>query len=106
MRDHKRILGSLFIGWAALQLATSVLLAIRGGLPPMSGGWAAAWWVFIALLAALYAWIGVRLRAHDARVRTPAIAFAAFALLSFPIGTALGAYGLWVLLRRPREATA
>ncbi|MBI5543670.1 MAG: hypothetical protein HY901_07285 [Deltaproteobacteria bacterium] len=106
MRDHRRILGSLFIGWAVVQAATSIVLAARGDLPAGSPGWNALWWGLVAAMAALYAWLGIRLRAHDPRVRVMSIAFSAFALLSFPVGTALGIYGLWVLLRRPREAAA
>lgn len=106
MRDHRRILGSLFIGWAIIQVAMAIFLAVRGTLPSTSTLWATAWLLVTGLVAAVYAWLGIRLRAHDPRVRIPGVAFSALALVSFPFGTALGGYGLWVLLRRPREVAA
>ncbi|HEY3451790.1 MAG TPA: hypothetical protein VGK67_35865 [Myxococcales bacterium] len=106
MRDHRRILGSLFLAWAALQAVTMVLLARFGEQVSQSLAWTLVRWALGALAVVVYGLVGLKLRAHDPRVRVFAIAFSALALISFPLGTALGIYGLWVLLRRPAEAPA
>jgi len=104
MRDHRRILGMLYIAWAALQLAGAIGLAIWGELE-IAVPW--LYWLSTVVVAIAYAWVGWRLRLHDPRVRVAAILLGVLALLSFPVGTALGVYALWSLLRRPehREAT-
>jgi hypothetical protein len=96
MKDHLRILGSLFIGWAALQVVSAVVLSAMRGLPERAP---ALFALTTVVLAIAYGWTGFRLRLHDRRVRVPAIILCALALLSFPFGTAIGAYGLWVLIR-------
>ena len=106
MGDHRRILGSLFIAWAVLQAVAMVLITRSGALGSQPAGGRAVRWALVALIVAVYGLVGLRLRAHDPRVRIFAIVFSAFALLSFPVGSALGIYGLWVLLRRPAEAPA
>lgn len=102
MRDHQRILGTLFIAWGAVQIITAVLLAIprEGVMPPP-----ALFWVFSILAALAFGWAGWRLRLHDPRMRLTGILLSVLALLSFPLGTALGIYGLWVFFRR-RPASA
>ncbi|MBI3182213.1 MAG: hypothetical protein HYZ28_08720 [Myxococcales bacterium] len=96
MRDHGRILGNLFIAWAAAQVIGAVVVSITRSAerPP------ALFWVFSVAAALLFGWAGTRLRLHDPRVRIAAIVLSALALLSFPVGTALGIYGLWALLKR------
>jgi len=106
MRDHRRILGSLFVAWAVLQAVTMVVLASVGGMAEEPLAWKLVRWALVVLAAVVYGVVGLRLRAHDPRVRVFAIVFSALALLSFPVGTALGIYGLWVLLRRPAQAPA
>lgn len=101
MRDHRRILGALFIAWAVLQIAFAITLAITRRGQPIP--YPTLYWISTALLALAYAWTGWRLRLHDARVRVLAILLSAFALISFPVGTLLGIYGLWALLRRPAK---
>ncbi|MGC4119873.1 MAG: hypothetical protein QM765_35910 [Myxococcales bacterium] len=106
MRDHRKILGSLFIAWAAIQALATVFVSSFAPPPTETLGWTVARWALAALNVLVYTLVGLKLRAHDPRVRVFAIAFSALALLSFPLGTALGAYGLWALLRRPAEAAA
>lgn len=101
MRDHGRILGSLFVAWAVFQLAGAVVAAF---VAPAEQRPPTLFWVVSALAAVAYAWIGAQLRRHDPRVRVPAIILSGLALLSFPFGTALGAYGFWVLLKRKELA--
>lgn len=96
MKDHPRLLGSLFLAWAVAQVI-SLLLALtvtqaRSDLP-------AFLWIAVPLFALAYGGVGYLLRQHAPQARVPAIVLSALALLSFPIGTAIGIYGLWTLLR-------
>ena len=104
MRDHRKILGTLFIVWAVLQLAGSIAMAIYGDVE-LAVPW--LFWLSTVVVGIAYAWVGWRLRLHDPRVRIASILLGVLALLSFPVGTVLGGYALWSLLRRPetREAT-
>jgi hypothetical protein len=122
MRDHLRLLGILNIVWSSISIAIGLLiLLVFGG---MAGFVAAAGWsegnnassgslvvapfmamigVFIVLLIclvslpALIAGIGlVKFRPWS---RVLGIVISVLHLFSFPIGTALGVYGLWVLFQ-------
>jgi hypothetical protein len=104
MRDHHKILGILYIAWAVLQLAGSIgVVVVREA--EIAVPW--LFWLSTVIVSIAYAWVGWRLRLHDPRVRVAAILLGVLALISFPIGTLLGAYAIWALLRRPaaREAT-
>lgn len=103
MKDHLRILGTLFIAWAVLQVSTAVLAVFT--VEPRATA-PALFWGALALIALAYGWFGYQLRRHSRIARVPAIVLSVFALLSFPFGTALGIYGLWVLLRRHPARTA
>lgn len=103
MRDHGRTLGGFFIGWALVQLVAASVLATQA---PSGNRPAALFWLFTGLMAVAYGWVGLRLRAHDSRARVPAMILAAVALLSFPVGTALGGYGLWALIKRKIAAAS
>jgi hypothetical protein len=97
LRDHARILGGLYMAWAAFQAASAVVLLSAARTRPGSV------WAFLAvalLLAVAYAFTGWRLWRHDLRARPLVVALAVVALLSFPIGTALGIYALWAIFRR------
>lgn len=100
VRDHARILGTLFIGWAALQVVTFLMVLFMPELERPEG---VLFPILTAVIVVAYGWVGLRLREGDPRARTPAIILSAVALLSIPIGTALGIYGLWALLRSPKE---
>jgi hypothetical protein len=98
--DHLRTLGTLFIAWAATQLV-AVVLALTGRLPSTAAGPLGKVALVTTLLAVVaYGWFGVLLRRHDPRVRMGAILLSVLALLAFPVGTIIGAYGLFVLLRK------
>ena len=100
MRDHARILGTLFMAWGVAQFVG--LIAIYAGWrDQMPAGNASTLMVVMTVLAGLiYIWIGNSVRQHDPRIRTSAILLSVLALLSFPLGTAIGIYGLWVLFGR------
>ena len=99
MRDHLRTLGTLFIAWAAAQLVVAGLTLFAfsppGAAPPL-------FWIVSALSVGAYGWVGYLLRQHAPSVRFSAILLSALALFSFPVGTVVGGYGLWVLLFRQR----
>lgn len=103
MKDHKRILGTLYIAWAVLSLVASVAMALYGGAE-LAIPW--LYWLSTVVVAIAYAWVGFRLREHDSRVRVAAILLGVLALISFPVGTVLGIYALWAMLRRPQPTQA
>lgn len=98
MRDHAKILGVLFVAWALIQAVGAVVMAVTGRADV---AWPALAVVATVAIVAAYAYVGARLIARDGRMRTPAIVLSALLLISFPVGTALGIYGLWSLLRKP-----
>ena len=101
MRDHWRTLGQLFVAWALAQLATAVVLTVwRPGQLAEAPAPGAALLLLTGVTSAAYLWTGRGLRRHEPRMRIAALVLSALALLSFPVGTAVGAYGLWVLLKR------
>jgi len=115
MTDHVKILGVLHVVYGALGiLAGIVVLVIFGGLAglvsvadhnedaviavPILGGIGA--FVFVLLLAlslpGIVAGFGLLGLRPWARILT--IVLSALELMSVPLGTVLGVYGLWVLL--------
>ena len=115
MADHVKILGILHIVYGILGvLAGIIILLIFGGLAgvvsvaahsadaliavPILGGIGA--FIFILLLALSLPGIvaGFGLIAFRPWARMLTIILSALELMSVPIGTALGIYGLWVLL--------
>ena len=122
MRDHIRILGILHIVLSSLGIVGAIIvLLIFGGLAGVvavasdtgdtdrAAGMAVlgAIGVFICLVIlvlsvpGLIAGFGLlKLRPWS---RTLTIVLSALDLFSVPLGTALGIYGLWVLLSQPTE---
>jgi hypothetical protein len=104
--NHQRLLGTLFIAWAVIQLGAAVAafnMAEPETAPPPF------FWGMVALLVVAYAWTGLQLRQRrlgDQRVRVVAIALSVFSLFSFPVGTVLGAYALWVLFGNRQQVRA
>ncbi|MCL4402563.1 MAG: hypothetical protein M1436_07880, partial [Acidobacteria bacterium] len=118
MEQHVRILGILHIVWGGLGLAAALaMLAIFGGAAsligisghpaepaiPVLGFIGGAIFLFIAVLSlpGIIAGIGLLKFRNWARILT--IVLSAIELFSFPFGTALGIYGLWVLLSSGTE---
>ncbi len=117
MEQHVRILAILHIVWGAIGLVFALaLLAVFGGAAaligitaappdesmrfagPFMGFIAGVVFLFIACLSipGIVAGIGLLRFKNWARILT--IILSALELPSFPFGTALGIYGLWVLL--------
>jgi hypothetical protein len=98
MRHEWRVLGVLFFLWALLQIARLTAVAAWGP-PGMT-------WPTIAAqvgVTALYGAGGFVVYRRGREGRALAALLSAFSLLSYPLGTALGIYGLWVTLWRTRR---
>jgi hypothetical protein len=117
MRDHIKLLGILNIVWSSISLLVAMFaLVLFGGLAGVAGlasrdgssdGFLAApilavvGMCIVALISAisLPALIGgIGLIKLQPWSRVLMIVVSVFHLISFPFGTALGVYGLWVLL--------
>jgi hypothetical protein len=118
MAQHVKILGILHIVFGALGVfAAIVVLAVFGGisafvnmsdrssdLPAPILGIIGGFVVVLLLVLSLPGLIiGVGLLQFRSWARVAAIVLSALDLLQVPIGTALGIYGLWVLLNRETE---
>jgi hypothetical protein len=121
MRDHVRVLGWCFIihsaivVMAALGLGAVVLFGganalfggdiagDRGGMF-IAGAIGAAIAAFLLLVSLPGIFAGMGLLHLRPRARIVAIIVGVLYVLSFPLGTALSVYTLWVLLNRETEA--
>lgn len=113
-KEHNRLLSIFFFVFAGIQIfsgfllltiygifGTAMLTAGRGGEEQMIGGVIIGVSVFVALFVALFAGIyfftGLKMRREEKIGRTLGIVASILSLMSFPLGTALGVYGLWFL---------
>ena len=120
MAQHVKILGVLHLVYAGfVLLAGIIVLVVMGGIAGFIGATdqspdsaaavpilgAIGGFVFILLLVlslpGLIGGFGLLQFKPWARILT--IVLSAFELLSVPLGTALGIYGLWVLLNKETE---
>lgn len=122
MRDHVRILGYLHIVLGALGILGAVaVLVVFGGIAgivglasnhdpdalvavPVLGILGAVIAIFVLLLSLPGLIAGAGLLRFRPWARMLTIVLSALNLLNVPIGTALGVYGFWVLLRPDTEA--
>lgn len=121
MKQHVSILGVLYIVFGGLGLIGAfALLALFGGVAgivslvaheepdaavavPILGGIGVVVSVFVALLSLPGLVVGIGLTKFRRWARLGGVVLSALNLLNFPLGTALGAYGLWVLLSKETE---
>jgi len=119
VREHVKLVGILWMAYSALHAVGGILIlmaaklflvrmiAIPNGPPPEILMW-------LRPLASLFGWLvlakgaagfltGWGLLQHEGWARVLALVMAFLALLSVPIGTALGIYTLWVLLPSESE---
>lgn len=113
LRTHITILGWLNIAHGVLVFLIGVFVfVLMAGIGVASGdpealpiltmlGVSTGMFMFALALPGLLAGIGLLREKNWGRILTIIVSF--FNLFNFPIGTALGIYGLWVLLRQ--EAT-
>ena len=112
MRPHLRLLGVLQVTWGAIGmlLGAALLLLAVGALAiglmgtgdrVSAGVTAFTFGVFAAALligGAANSWAGRALRRHEPAGRSAVLWLSVPNLFVLPFGTALGVYGLWVLL--------
>jgi len=120
MAQHVKILGILHIIYAGLVvLAGIVVLVIMGGIagiisttdtspdsqvaPPILGLIGIGVFVLLLVLSLPGTIGGFGLLQFKSWARILVIVLSVFELISIPFGTALGIYGLWVLLNRDAE---
>lgn len=114
MEVHVKILGVLYIAIGALGVGASlVLLGVFGGIAglsrshseaaPVMGLIGLALMLVILAISAPSIIAGVGLLKFQPWARILTLILSALHLFSIPIGTALGIYGLWVLLKRDTE---
>jgi hypothetical protein len=120
MERHYDLVGLLFVVYGVLlAVLAAVLLIVVGPGDASPGDVSAApssFWTSLAyqspyaalvllVLAVPFILTGLGLRRRNGWARVAAMVLGAISLLSFPVGTALGAYTLWTLTR-PDAATA
>src|SRR5208283_4062629 len=117
VREHVRLVGILWMAYSALHVVAGVVVIVVGqvifgsvhgvihipnGPPPEVTVWLrplisfVGWMILAKAAAGFIAGWGLLQRQDWARIVALVVAF--IALLSVPIGTALGIYTLWVLL--------
>jgi predicted nucleic acid-binding Zn ribbon protein len=119
VREHVRLLGILWMAYSALHVVAGVvvllisklvvvrLLEAPGGPPPEVMIWlrpliSMVGWLILAKAAIGFV-SGWGLLQHEDWARVVALVIGFLALLSVPVGTALGIYTLWVLLPAKSE---
>lgn len=121
MTTHVKVLGVLYIVLSALGVCAAMViglgLGIAGGVVgssaspedaavalPIIGVAGTALVVFLLVVSLPGIITGIGLLKFQPWARIVGIVLAALNLISFPIGTAVGIYGLWVLLNKETEA--
>jgi hypothetical protein len=121
MKQHISILGILYIVFGCLGiLGAFFFLVVFGGIAgivglvaqgepdasvavPILGGIGVVVSAAIALFSLPGLIVGIGLTKFRRWARIGGVVLSALNLLNFPIGTALGAYGLWVLMSKESE---
>jgi len=121
MKQHVSILGILYIVFGCLGILAAVgFLLLFGGAAgivslvaheepdaavavPILGGIGVVVSVFLAVVSLPGLIVGIGLTKFRRWARTAGVVLSALNLLNFPFGTALGAYGLWILLSKESE---
>ena len=119
MAQHVKLLGILHIVFGALGVCGAlVVLLVFGGISaivaadhspdsataiPILGFIGVFVFILVLALSLPGLIIGIGLVQHRSWARMGGIILSAFDLLGFPFHTALGIYGLWVLLNRETE---
>ena len=122
MKQHVSILGVLYIAFGVLGMVAAVaMLVLFGGAAgivsmvseqepeaavavPILGVLAVMLFTIIAVLSIPGLAVGIGLVKFQSWARIGELILSALNLLNFPFGTALGIYGLWVLVNKETEA--
>jgi hypothetical protein len=109
VEKHFRILGYIFLAWAALRMLAVVPIIIvwgavaHGLLPEFAAFLVAPLALLVSVLTLLYLVAGLGLLARGYWARVMAIVVSILSLFEFPLGTALGIYGLWTMMSAAGE---
>ncbi len=121
MKQHVSILGILYVVFGCLGiLGAFAFLALFGGVAgivglvaqeepdaavavPILGGIGVVVAAILAVLSLPGLVIGIGLTKFRRWARVGGVVLSALNLLNFPFGTAIGAYGLWILLSKESE---
>lgn len=120
METHKRILGIIFIIWGVFRIFGMIFLISFFSLfmplileeLPADDQWAVAWLepffqtlglgiIFLFAVPAIIAGIGLLNKKTWAP--TMALIFGCLGMFNFPVGTAIGAYAIWVYIEHNKE---
>lgn len=122
MKQHVSVLGVLFIVFGAIGILAAIfLLVVMGGaasiistvgaddpdvavVAPILGILGGVLFFLVAALSIPGLVVGIGLVKFQNWARIGGLILCAVNLLNFPLGTALGVYGLWVLLSKETEA--
>ncbi|HEX8196736.1 MAG TPA: hypothetical protein VF571_11155 [Pyrinomonadaceae bacterium] len=112
-KDHNKLLGILFLIWGGLQIigfGIAILFMLGIGGAALSGahsrdaapiaaifGFTTVILVFAMIFAIPAIIAGLKMRKEKPGAKTWVLISAILALLSFPLGTALGVYALWFM---------
>jgi small-conductance mechanosensitive channel len=114
-KEHNNLLGifiliqgglTIFVGLLLVLIYGGMGVALMGAGPDdgarMAGGMIFVIGLIVAVVviafSALYLYTGFKIRKQQSIGRTLGIIVSVLSLFSFPLGTALGIYGLWFLL--------
>jgi small-conductance mechanosensitive channel len=114
-KEHNNLLGifiliqgglTVFVGLLLVLIYGGMGVALMGAGPDdgarMAGGMIFVIGLIVAVVviafSALYLYTGFKIRKQQSIGRTLGIIVSVLSLFSFPLGTALGIYGLWFLL--------
>ncbi len=93
LQDHRKTLGAIFFFLGILQTIALITVFFYYGLDLLLLGY-----------TVLYLLTGWKLHHESSNAKIFAIVASLLCLMSFPIGTAIGVYGLWfTLMRENRE---
>src|SRR4026207_341924 len=120
MQTHVKVLGVIYLAFGALMLLAALFLFLTlGGVAgivgataepqdaaiaiPVLGFAGTALAAFLALFSLPSLITGYGLLNYKPWARVVGIVLSAISLINIPIGTVVGAYGLWVLLNQETE---
>lgn len=120
MTTHVKVLGVLYIVFSALGVCAALMLGLGIGIAgsvvgtsaspedaavalPIIGVAGTALVVFLLAISLPGLITGIGLLKYQPWARIAGIVIAAINLINIPFGTALGIYGLWVLLNKETE---
>ena len=91
-KTHRTIIASIFFGFGLVNLLGWIAV----------GGWKLGIWLFLCV-AILHIVAGIKIHNQTRGAKVFGVIASVVFIPSFPVGTAIGIYCLWVLLMRDRN---